>query len=403
MLLKNSLLQFFKEESSVGVLLLVAVIMAMIMANSPYSELYSHLTELRVTVSIDTFVIDKPLLHWINDGLMGFFFFMIGLEIKREMVDGNLKERKKIVLPVFAAFGGMLVPALFYSALNWNGGPSIEGWAIPVATDIAFALGILSLLGPRVPSGLKIFLLSLAIFDDVGAILIIALYYTEHLAPVSLGISVVIIGLLIQINRCCVINNSVYIFLGLILWTALLKSGVHATLAGVLIGLAIPIKNNEKSFKDLQDSLHAPVNFIILPMFAFVNSGIVFSSLNLSDLTSNVTLGIAGGLFIGKQIGIFAFSWIAVKTGAGRLPYGVTWGQIYGVALLSGVGFTMSLFIGSLAFQCSGESCFGITDDRLGILIGSFLSGLCGYYLLKYQLREKPSDSLKPKQSPKSP
>ncbi len=399
MLLKNSLLQFFKEESSVGILLLIAVLMAMIMANSSYAWLYSYLTELRVTVSIDTFIIDKPLLHWIYVGFMGFLLFMIGLEIKREIVDGNLKERKKIVLPVFAALGGMAVPALFYIALNWNDASAIEGWGVPVATDIAFALGVLSLLGSRVPSGLKIFLLSLAIFDDVGAILIIALYYTEHLAPVSLGISIVIIGLLIQINRCCIINNSVYIFLGLILWTALLKSGVHATLAGVLIGLAIPIKNNKKSFKDLQDSLHAPVNFIILPLFAFVNSGIVFSTLSLSDLTSNVTLGIAGGLLFGKQTGIFLFSWIAVKTGVGRLPYGVTWAQVYGVAVLSGVGFTMSLFIGSLAFQCSGEGCFGITDDRLGILIGSFLSGVFGYYLLKHQLRDKPSETLKPEQS----
>ena len=285
----------------------------------------------------------------------------------------------------------MLVPALVYAGFNWNGGPALEGWGIPVATDIAFALGILSLLGPRVPPGLKVFLLSLAIFDDVGAILIIALYYTEQLAPVSLGIAIVILGLLIQINRCCIINNSVYIFLGLILWVALLKSGVHATLAGVLIGLSIPIKSNEQSFKELQHSLHAPVNFIVLPLFAFANSGIVFTSLHLEELTSDVTLGIVAGLLLGKQAGIFLFSWIAVKTGMGRLPYGVNWPQIYSVSVLSGVGFTMSLFIGSLAFECSAGDCYDIVDNRLGVLIGSLLSGISGYLLLRYQLHKKAS------------
>ena len=391
MLLKNSLLDFFKEESSIGKLLFMAVVMAMVLANSPYAWLYDYLTELRVVVSIDTFIIDKPLLLWINDGLMGFFFFMVGLEIKREVVEGNLSEKQRVLLPVFAAFGGMLVPALVYAGFNWNGGPALEGWGIPVATDIAFALGILSLLGPRVPPGLKVFLLSLAIFDDVGAILIIALYYTEQLAPVSLGIAIVILGLLIQINRCCIINNSVYIFLGLILWVALLKSGVHATLAGVLIGLSIPIKSNEQSFKELQHSLHAPVNFIVLPLFAFANSGIVFTSLHLEELTSDVTLGIVAGLLLGKQAGIFLFSWIAVKTGMGRLPYGVNWPQIYSVSVLSGVGFTMSLFIGSLAFECSAGDCYDIVDNRLGVLIGSLLSGISGYLLLRYQLHKKAS------------
>ncbi len=362
--------------------------MAMVMANSSFYWFYQYLTDMRVTVSIDSFSIDKPLLLWINDGLMGFFFFMVGLEIKREAVEGTLKEKRKIVLPIFAAFGGMLVPALIYAFFNWDGGQAIEGWGVPVATDIAFALGILSLLGTRVPPGLKIFLLALAIFDDVGAIIIIALYYSHELIPTAFGIATVMVGLLILINRFLIVNNSVYIFLGLLLWIALLKSGVHATLGGVIIGLAIPIKNNEKSFNELQSSLHAPVNFIILPLFAFVNSGIVFESLNMSDLTDNVTLGIAMGLIFGKQIGIFLFSWIAVKSGLGRLPSRVNWPQIYAISILSGVGFTMSLFIGSLAFQCSGGACYDITDDRLGILIGSLISGITGYLLLKHLLKE---------------
>jgi len=249
-------------------------------------------------------------------------------------------------------------------------------------------LGILSLLGNRVPQGLKIFLLALAIFDDIGAIMIIALFYSHDLIPTAIGIAAVMVGLLILINRFWIVNNSVYIFLGLLLWLALLKSGVHATLGGVIIGLAIPIQNNEQSFNELQSSLHAPVNFIILPLFAFVNSGIIFETLNISDLTDNVTMGIALGLLFGKQAGIFIFSWIAVKSGLGRLPDGVNWAQIYGVAVLSGVGFTMSLFIGSLAFQCTGGECYDITDDRLGILIGSFLSGIAGYFLLKRQLKD---------------
>ena len=395
MLLKDSLLHFFKEESSTGKLLLIAVLMAMIMANSSFAWIYQYLTDMRVTVTIDTFTVDKPLLLWINDGLMGFFFFMVGLEIKREAVEGSLKEKQRIVLPIFAAFGGMLVPALIYTLFNWDGGRAIEGWGIPVATDIAFALGILSLFGRRVPYELKIFLLALAIFDDVGAIIIIALYYSHELIPTAFGIATFMVALLILINRCCIVNNSVYIFLGLLLWLALLKSGVHATLGGIIIGLSIPIKNNEKSFNELQSSLHAPVNFIILPLFAFVNSGIALGSLTISDLTDNVTLGIIMGLLFGKQIGIFVFSWIAVKSGLGRLPDGVNWAQIYAIAVLSGVGFTMSLFIGSLAFQCSGGACYDIADDRLGILIGSLLSGIAGYFLLKHQLKETPEASVK--------
>lgn len=390
MLLKDSLLHFFKEESSTGKLLLIAVLMAMVLANSSLSWLYNYLTDIRVTVSVNSFIIDKPLLLWINDGLMGFFFFMVGLEIKREAVEGSLKENQRIVLPIFAAFGGMLVPALIYAFFNWDNAQALEGWGVPVATDIAFALGILSLLGTRVPPGLKIFLLALAIFDDIGAIMIIAIYYSHDLIPTAFGIAVVMVSILMLINRFWIVNNSVYIFLGMLLWVALLKSGVHATLGGVILGLSIPIKNNERSFNELQSSLHTPVNFIILPLFAFVNSGIIFETLNISDLTDNVTMGIALGLLFGKQAGIFIFSWIAVKSGLGRLPYGVNWGQIYGVAVLSGVGFTMSLFIGSLAFQCSGGECYDITDDRLGILIGSFLSGIAGYFLLNRNLKKEP-------------
>ena len=383
---KQSLVHFFKLESAVGILLIIATFLAMLLANSPFHAYYEGLMDTPVMVMIGSFNIAKPLLLWINDGLMAIFFFMVGMEIKRELVEGTLNHYSKIVIPALAAAGGMIVPALIYSFLNWGNEGAMQGWAIPMATDIAFALGILSLLGPRVPVQLKIFLLALAIIDDLGAIIVIALFYTSDMSMSSLIIAAAMIGILFYMNRRGVVNNTAYILVGLILWTAVLKSGVHATLAGVVLGLMIPIKNNRASFHALEHSLHAPVNFVILPIFAFANTGIAFGSVTAKDFTDSVTLGIVGGLFLGKQIGVFLFAWLGIKLGIGKLSDEIKTGHLYGVALLSGIGFTMSLFIGSLAFECSGDVCFDIVDERMGILLGSFLSGIVGYLVLKREM-----------------
>jgi len=346
---------------------------------------------LPVVVSFGTFAIAKPLLLWINDGLMAVFFFMVGLEIKREILEGSLQEPSRIAVPFLAAVGGMAVPALIFTFFNWGDSAAMQGWAIPAATDIAFALGILSLLGPRVPTALKVFLLALAIIDDLGAIIIIALFYTSDLSLISLGVAAVAIVILLVMNRSGVVNNTAYILVGIVLWTAVLKSGVHATLAGVILGLIIPLSRNKTSFHALEHSLHAPVNFVILPLFAFANAGIDFGAMHPDDLTNSVTLGIALGLFFGKQAGIFLFSSLAIWLGLGRLPEGVSWSQLYGVSVLSGIGFTMSLFIGSLAFECSSGVCFDLVDERLGILMGSLLSGVVGYVLLRRTLSKEVS------------
>ncbi|DAB38763.1 MAG: Na(+)/H(+) antiporter NhaA [Sulfuricurvum sp. RIFOXYD2_FULL_44_160] len=385
-MLKYSLLNFFKLESATGILLVLATLFAMIMANTNLHSLYDALTSIPVVISIGELVIAKPLLLWINDGLMAVFFFMIGLEIKREVIEGSLSDPKAIAVPAFAALGGMAVPSLIYAWFNWNNPIALQGWAIPSATDIAFALGILTLLGDRVPKGLKLFLLALAIIDDLGAIIIIALFYTSELSSVSLITAATMIALLIIMNIKGVINHTAYILVGIVLWTAVLKSGVHATLAGVILGLLIPLKNNKPSFHALEHSLHAPVNFIILPLFAFANTGIGFSNISAQDFYDNITLGIAFGLFIGKQAGVFLFSALAVWMGFGKLPYGVNWGQLYGVSIISGIGFTMSLFIGSLAFEHARAGGLALCDERLGILLGSLLSGVIGYAVLRYFL-----------------
>ncbi len=387
-MLTHSLLSFFKKESSIGFLLMFATALAMLMANTSFDAYYNDLMSVPVVVSISTFTIAKPLLLWINDGLMAVFFFMVGLEVKREVVMGSLNSLSKLALPTFAAIGGMLVPALIYTYFNYGDEGAMKGWAIPAATDIAFALGILSLLGNRVPVGLKVFLLALAIIDDLGAILIIAFFYTSEISTLSIEIALLMFTVLFVMNRRGVVNNSAYVLVGIILWTAVLKSGVHATLAGVILGLMIPLKNNEKSFEELMHSLHTPVNYVILPIFAFANAGISFAQVSLSDLKDNVTMGITFGLLFGKQLGVFLFSALAIKLKIGALPEGVKWGHLYGVSILSGIGFTMSLFIGSLAFECSGGVCFDMVDERLGILLGSLLSGIIGYLVLKWQLRK---------------
>ncbi len=384
---KESLLNFFKNESSTGILLIVATLLAMFVANSPLKSLYAEFSQIPVVISIGTFTIAKPLLLWINDGLMAIFFFMVGLEIKREVVEGELAKPSHIALPAFAAFGGMAIPALIYILFNFDDPHAMKGWAIPSATDIAFALGILSLLGKRVPVALKLFLLALAIIDDLGAIIIIALFYTSKISIIALCVGIVALLLLFLINKRGVVNNTIYLLVGVVLWTALLKSGVHATLAGITTAFFIPIRNNKASFHHLESSLYTPVNHFILPLFAFVNTGIDFSLMEISDLHSPITLGILLGLFLGKQMGIFLFAWLCVKLGWSMLPKEISWRHIYGVALLGGIGFTMSLFVGSLAFECTGEACLLQVDERIGILLGSLLSGIAGYLYLRYFTR----------------
>lgn len=389
MAVKSSLINFFKKESATGILLILGTFAAMLCANSFLYDLYNSFLQVPVMVRIGAMEIAKPMLLWINDGLMAIFFFMVGLEIKRELLEGSLRESSQIVVPLLAAIGGMAVPSLIFVAFNYGDPGAMQGWAIPSATDIAFALGILSLLGPRVPLSLKVFLLALAIIDDLGAIIIIALFYTSDLSLESLYVALAAIMLLYVMNRNHVLNNTAYILVGIILWTAVLKSGVHATLAGVILGLMIPLRENKESFHALERSMHAPVNFVILPLFAFANTGIRFDDISMTDFTANLTLGITVGLFVGKQLGIFMFSYAAVRLGLGRLPEGVTWPMLYGVAILSGIGFTMSLFIGSLAFECSGEFCFSVVDERMGILMGSLLSGIVGYAMLRSQIPSK--------------
>lgn len=388
-MIKNTVSNFFKLESATGILLVIATLFAMLMANSSLHTWYASLTEIPVVVSFGELVIAKPLLLWINDGLMAIFFFMVGLEIKREVLEGSLRDPKAIAVPAFAAVGGMLVPSAIYAWFNWGNPSAIQGWAIPSATDIAFALGILTLLGDRVPKGLKLFLLALAIIDDLGAIIIIALFYTADLSITSFVIAASMISVLIIMNIRGVTNQTAYILVGIILWTAVLKSGVHATLAGVVLGLLIPLKNNQTQFYLLEHSLHVPVNYVILPLFAFVNTGIGFSNISAKDFYDSMTLGITFGLFLGKQIGVFTFSVLAVWMGFGKLPEGVNWKLIYGVSILSGIGFTMSLFIGSLAFEGARMEGIALADERLGILMGSILSGLVGYGVLKLFLRKE--------------
>lgn len=385
----ETLLQFFKHESTVGILLILSTILAMVMANSPLHGLYDYFLDIPVVVSFNEFVIAKPLLLWINDGLMAIFFFMVGLEIKREVLEGALRERSKIMVPAFAALGGMIVPALIYTLFNHDSAVAMKGWAIPMATDIAFALGILSLLGNRVPPGLKVFLLALAIIDDLGAIIVIALFYGHGMSFAALGVATVLGLIMLIMNLKGVTNNTLYILIGIVMWAAVLKSGVHATIAGVVLGLLIPMRNNREGFRELEESLHVPVNYIILPLFAFVNTGVSFANVTARDFTDAITLGIASGLVVGKTAGIFLFSSLAVVLKFGKLPEGVGYKALLGVALLGGIGFTMSLFIGSLAFECSGDACFNLVDERIGILMGSLISGIVGFVYLGAVLKKK--------------
>ncbi|APW66617.1 Na+/H+ antiporter NhaA [Poseidonibacter parvus] len=386
--------KFLQKESTAGIILMLVTLLALIFSNTFLSEFYNNFLHTPIEFKIGTILdISKPLILWVNDGLMAIFFLLIGLEIKRELILGHLSSLSKIALPGIAAIGGMLVPALIYVAFNYDNEFALRGWAIPTATDIAFALGILSLLGKRVPVSLKIFLMALAIFDDLGAILIIAFFYTSDVSTMSLLMALVCIIVLITMNKMQITLVSTYAFVGVILWVFVLKSGVHATLAGIILAFTIPLNAiNEKRkrispVKSLQHYIHFWVAFYILPIFAFVNAGIDLRSLSLDLIINPVSLGIIFGLFIGKQLGVFFFVYLAVKFKFASLPKGTTWAQIYGVSVLTGIGFTMSLFIDSLAFQDS--AMFSYTD-KLAILIGSVLSGVLGYLiLLKVKSRKR--------------
>ena len=383
--------KFLKLESSGGIMLMVATIIAMILANTPIEKYYMLLIDTPVEIRIGSFEIAKPLLLWINDGLMAIFFFLVGLELKREVIEGELSNKKNIILPGIGAIGGMLVPALIYAYFNAGNVTAMKGWAIPAATDIAFALGVLSLLGSRVPVSIKIFLTSLAIFDDIGAIIIIALFYTEKISIAALIVVVSCLPILALVNRRDVESKSVYVMIGVVMWVAMLKSGVHATLAGVILAMFIPMKSKTQDdyspLMSLEQDLHFPVAYIILPIFAFANAGISIKNLGADALFHSVPLGIALGLFFGKQLGIFSFCWLAIKIKATDLPKGMTWGSLYGAAVLCGVGFTMSLFIGSLAFEETGTNL--LFDERFGIILGSLASGVAGFFVLHMSLRSE--------------
>ncbi len=379
---------FLRLESAGGILLFIAAVVAIILANSSFDIYYQLFLTTSVEIHVGSFKIVKPLLLWINDGLMAVFFFLIGLELKRELVEGELSDKKKIILPGVGAIGGMAIPALIYLYFNYDDPSAVKGWAIPAATDIAFALGVLKLLGSRVPASIKIFLTSLAIFDDIGAILIIAFFYTSKISLVALIVVGLCIPVLAYMNHRNVIARSPYILIGIIMWVATLKSGVHATLAGVVLAMFIPIRcksdPDDSPLKSLEQDLHSIVAFFVLPVFAFANAGINFSGVTLEQLFHGVSMGIILGLFLGKQIGVFCFCWLLVKLKVTCLPRGMNWLSLYGVAALCGIGFTMSLFIGSLAFEETGKNL--LLDERLGILLGSLASGLLGYAILRVSL-----------------
>lgn len=374
---------FLKLQSAGGIVLGICALAAMIIANTPLVKYYNLLIETPLSIAVGSFEVAKPLLLWVNDGLMAIFFLLVGLELKREFVEGELKNPSAIALPVFGAVGGMVVPAAFYLFFTADDSFLAKGWAIPAATDIAFALGILMLLGDRVPLSLKIFLTSLAIFDDIGAIIIIALFYTESISIYALLGAVCSIAVLFWLNRRGSKSRSSYLFVGMFMWLALLKSGVHATLAGVILAMFIPFygeTKDESPVKELEHELAETVKWFILPIFAFANSGVAIDWSTPSYFLNEVTLGIVVGLFFGKQVGVFGFCWLALKLKIAKLPEGMTMSGLYGIAILCGVGFTMSLFIGSLAF---GQMTEGkMFDERVGIILGSLISGIAGYLVL---------------------
>ncbi len=382
----SAIRDFMSMEAAGGVVLLIATVAAMVVANTPLVTHYDALLDTTVAVQVGQLLISKPLLLWINDGLMAVFFFLVGLEIKREVVEGELSTLSQIVLPGVGALGGMIVPAGIYAWLNWGDPIALDGWAIPVATDIAFALALLGVFGSRVPIALKVFLLTLAIFDDLAAIIIIALFYSADLSVYALMIGAVALLLGALMNRMGVTRTSSYVLLGVVLWVAVLKSGVHATLAGVLIAFCVPMRDTlgTSPLRELEHDLHRPVALAILPIFAFANSGLSFAGLTLADLTHPVTFGVVLGLFAGKPLGIVAFVGLTIAFGLTRLPEGVRWLHVVGAACACGIGFTMSLFIAGLAFEHGSGDYF--SGDRLGIVLGSALSAIAALLVLHFSL-----------------
>ncbi len=381
---------FLRLESSGGIILMAAAALALLAANTGAAGLYAYFIDTPVEVRVGALLIAKPLFLWVNDGLMAIFFFLVGLELKREFMEGELSRPANVLLPALGAVGGMVVPVGVFVFMNRGDAVAMQGWAIPAATDIAFALGILTLLGSRVPISLKVFLVSLAIFDDLGAIVIIAIFYSGDLSTEALAVASACLAALAFMNRRNVMSISSYVLVGVIMWIAVLKSGVHATLAGVALAAFIPMRDpNNAGFsplRELEHDLHQVVAFGVLPLFAFVNSGIDLSGVDIDTLLHPVPLGIAAGLFAGKQIGIFLLCFIAIKLGLARLPEGANWGGLYGVSILCGVGFTMSLFVGSLAFENAVLNQELVFDERLGIILGSLLSGVMGYVVLHLTL-----------------
>ncbi|WP_086296246.1 Na+/H+ antiporter NhaA [Campylobacter devanensis] len=377
----NFIKTFVKHESFGGVLLIIATILALVFQNGILSHFYQEILRSEFSIGFREFTLAKPLILWVNDGLMAVFFFVVGLELKREIVEGELSNPRQIALPIIGALGGVICPALIFWGFNYSDEFAIRGWAIPTATDIAFALGVLMLLGKRVPSSLKIFLLTLAIIDDLCAIVIIALFYTTELSTTSLGISFICLIILFVLNRLKVNKKSIFLLFTLILWFSVLKSGVHATIAGVLAAFFIPMRDSAGTsmLKDLEKDLHGVTSYFILPVFAFVNAGVSLAGVDPKQLINSVGMGIFFGLFFGKQFGVFLFSFIFIKLGFAKLPEGSNWLQFYGVCILTGIGFTMSLFVGALAYN---DSPVFYHADKLAILLASFVAGVVGYIYL---------------------
>lgn len=384
--LHGALQRFLSLESAGGIVLVAAAVLATILMNSRWSDGYAAFLDLPFEIRLGAFSFGKPLLLWINDGLMAIFFFLVGLELKRELLEGELSSPGQVLLPLGAALAGMAAPAFVYWLVNAGDAVAMRGWAIPAATDIAFALGVLSLLGPRVPASLKVFLLALAIIDDLGAIVIIALFYSDDLSAWAFALAVLAMLGLLALNVRGVTRAAAYVVVGVALWCAVLKSGVHATLAGVLTAMFVPLRSRDDGasspLRSLEESLHPWVAYGILPLFAFANAGLDFRGIDRGALFAAIPLGVGAGLFVGKQAGVLAAVVVMVKSGLARMPAGARWSQIYGVAVLCGIGFTMSLFIGSLAFENLPPSY--AASVRLGVVSGSIASAVVGYLVLRF-------------------
>jgi NhaA family Na+:H+ antiporter len=392
--LRATIDEFLALESAGGILLVAMAVLAVVIANTPLYEVYQRVLDMRVAVIVGKIELDKTLLLWINDGLMAVFFFLVGLEVKRELVEGELSSVQQAALPAIGAVGGLAVPAVIYWFFNKGDAAAMNGWAIPTATDIAFALGVLSLLGSRVPVTLKILLMAIAIVDDIAAIIIIALFYSGDISALALGLAAVATAVLFVLNRRGVARPAAYILVGVFMWVCVIKSGVHATLAGVVTALFIPLKAEHEGresspAKHLEHILHPWVAFMIMPVFAFANAGVSFEGLTARDFVGDVPMGIFTGLFLGKQIGIFGAIWLATVLGIVKKPAGASWTQIWGISLLAGIGFTMSLFIGNLAFE-HGNFEYA-TAVRVGVFEASILSGVLGYLVLRLTSRDRPS------------